>query len=162
MTEITTSPHQLSDYMLAMQMPLVDAILFLQPTIGPDAQAIAQNMIQSQPCPISSLSRQPASGSVNGPDKLFPIPLLKCPGAAFTSFCKVYHIHPNIVKALGDARRRKINRKWKRVSRCKCMHAAHKPADHESDSEGECATIDEAAVFAQLMATSEGMDLPDA
>ena len=159
MTNITTPAQQLSDYLLAIQMPLVDAILFLQPSIGSEARGLLPPPTgQSQLCCRAPRPmKQAIDSATHAADKLFPVMLLKCPRLAFASFTKTYNIHPNIVKAISDARRRKINRKCKRVSRCSYAQAVHSTTDHESDTEGDCAIIDEAAVFAQLMATSEAI-----
>ena len=159
-------PGLLSDYMLAIEMPLVDAIIFLQPRVTDHHESTIAAARSHHHNSIDNISLPPKhvphskSGATRTADKLFPIPLLKCPKHAFKEFCETYTIHPDTIKALLAARCRKVNRKWKRVSRCKGKPIIPNPADHESDSEGDCATLDGASVFIKLTAMSQELDNP--
>ena len=152
-------PFAIIDYIIALHMPLVDAVVFLQPHLAVAAQEptgppFAPSPPSHQLATAGPLKRAPY-GATRMVDKQFPVPLLKCPISIFIAFADAYHIQPIIVKALRAARRRKVNRKWKRVSRCKHTRMIPSRADLESDDEGECATIDGPEMFAKLMAMSE-------
>ena len=85
-------------------------------------------------------------------DKGFPTPLLKCPRAVFTAFVAKYKLSSRLIEALSAARRRKANRRLKRISRNRRAKFPSKHVNPESDDEGDCAAIDDVAVYAQLMA----------
>ena len=153
-------PHAAIDYIMALHMPLVDAVVFLQPHLAVLAHKTTDLPTLSIPTTDTQpLTRNEAS-TTRTIDKLFPVPLLKCPLSIFTAFTDAYRIHPDIVKALQAARRRKVNRKCKRVSRCKHAQKIHKLVDVESDSEGECATINGPAMFMKLMAVPAALIKP--
>ena len=141
---------------------MLDAILAMQA----DAPANKQEdkPLEATPPPSSPLLQQPASALTYtaglAADKMFPVPLLKCPLSIFVAFTDAYRIHPDIVKALQAARRRKVNRKCKRVSRCKRAQKIHKLVDVESDNEGECTTINGPAMFMKLMAVPAALIKP--
>ena len=132
---------------------IVDAILFLQPSVS----AQASNPLQVM-CPPSTstaavvVRRRDAVSRSNESDRLFPVPLLKCRKHVFTAFVSKYDLRPKLIEALNDARRRKRNRKFQRVTRNRKYANTRKPVNPESDDEGDCATIDDESVYAQLMA----------
>ena len=145
-------------------MPLVDAVVFLQPHLAVAAQEptgppFAPSPPSHQLATAGPLKRAPY-GATRMVDKQFPVPLLKCPISIFIAFADAYHIQPIIVKALRAARRRKVNRKCKRVSRCKRAQKIHKLVDVESDNEGECTTINGPAMFMKLMAVPAALIKP--
>ena len=154
-------PHAAIDYIMALHMPLVDAVVFLQPNLAMLAHEttdlpLALSVQQASTKP-SALNEASTTRTI---DKLFPVPLLKCPLPIFVAFTDAYRIHPDIVKALQAARRRKVNRKWKRVSRCTHAQKVPKLVDVESDNEGECATINGPAMFMKLMAVPAALIKP--
>ena len=88
-------------------------------------------------------------------DKRFPTPLLKCPKAVFTAFTAKYRLSSSLIEAVSAARLRKANRKFQRMTRNRRAKHPSKHVNPESDDEGDCATIDDVAVHAQLMAVYE-------
>ena len=136
---------------------IVDAILFLQPSVS--AQASHPLQPTQVMCPPSTstaaveVRRRDAVSRSNESDRLFPVPLLKCRKHVFTAFVSKYDLRPKLIEALNGARRRKRNRKFQRVTRNrKYASNTRKPVNPESDDEGDCATIDDESVYAQLMA----------
>ena len=95
----------------------------------------------------------PASSLGSKAGKLFPIPLLKCPQPVFMAFVKDYKLSHGLVELLRTARRRKVNRKFQRVTRIRRRAQGHSidPVSVESDDEGDCAEIDAPAVYEQLV-----------
>ena len=83
-------------------------------------------------------------------DKRFPTPLLKCPLAVFKKFVDGHQLDADLVEDLRAARRRKKNRMFQRVTRNRQTRGRH-PVEAESDDEGECNSINEPAVYAQLI-----------
>ena len=145
-------------------MPLVDAVVFLQPNLAVAAQA-KQDPPLTPSYQVAQITatrplKQNTRGATHTLDRYFPVPLLKCPLSIFVAFTDAYRIHPDIVKALQAARRRKVNRKCKRVSRCKRAQKVPKLVDVESDNEGECATINGPAMFMKLMAVPAALIKP--
>ena len=77
----------------------------------------------------------------------------------FLLFIKERGLHPTIVQALRDARRRKVNRKSQRITRNR-RSGYTKYQTEESDDEGECSEIDGNAVYAELVAASKAVMMP--
>ena len=138
---------------------MLDAILAMQA----DAPANEQEdkPLEATPPPSSPLLQQPASALTYtaglAADKMFPVPLLKCPLPAFVSFAQRYNLHPNLVVALRAARRRKTNRKSQRITRNRRASADKQQANLESDDEGDCNELDCGSVYAQLVAVSNAI-----
>ena len=91
-------------------------------------------------------------------DKLFPVQLLKCPLPIFVKFVKERGLHPNLVEALRNARRRKVNRKLQRITRNR-RRGFKSCCEEESDDEGACSEINFAAVHAHLVAALKAISL---
>jgi len=88
--------------------------------------------------------------SLRNPDRLFPISLLKCPLDTFITFCKRYKLQSALVKTLREARRRKTNRKFQRITRNRRRGMEDEMDNAESDDEGECLVLDDQAVLDML------------
>ena len=142
-----------------MNMPLVDAVMFLQPRVtvhaAPlmDVQQPNTSVTLIQPCHRSETKAQSAV------DRMFPVTLLKCPLSVFTAFTTEYNIHPAVVEALRSARRRKVNRRAQRITRNRKLHDAKKLVNQESDDEGDCTEIDSASAYTQLVEASKRLSV---
>ena len=123
------------------------------PPIQPDQIMKATPQQQSvATCDLSRVGRidreLPSTRHVS--DKLFPVPLLKCPLHVFQDFCTNYSLHPDLISELRSARRRKANRKHQRITRNRRV-PFHDHVAVESDDEGQCDTIDSRVVYNQLV-----------
>ena len=154
-------------FRMAMNMPLVDAVMFLQPPVTATVQlpvtsqgsAATGEQISNTSSQPSQPSDQPRTKAQSAIDRLLPVALLKCPLSVFTAFTTEYSIHPAVVEALRSARRRKVNRRAQRITRNRKLHDAKKHVNQESDDEGDCTEIDSASAYTQLVEASKRLSV---
>ena len=96
---------------------MLDAVLAMGGVAQQQPVSPARTTLVTTIAPLSPSSQYYSFGVTRCPDRLFPISLLKCPLGVFLSFCKRHHLQSTLVTALQDARRRKTNRKFQRVTR---------------------------------------------
>ena len=118
-----------SDFDLMM----LDAILAMSGVAQQQADLPGSTTSLTTVAPLT-LGMSHSFGVTRCPDRLFPISLLKCPLGVFLSFCKRHHLQSTLAKALHDARRRKTNRKFQRVTRNR-RRGKSEIAEVESDDE---------------------------
>ena len=164
----TTSTHPFFDSFMDSRMPgpptdfecyMLDAILAMPVnTAEPEHDRQVPAVASVQPS-TQEPHRLPTRNIGYGTDKLFPTQLLKCPLPIFLLFIKERGLHPNLVKALRDARRRKVNRKCQRITRNRRSGYTNCRIE-ESDDEGDCSEIDGNAVYAKLVVVSKAVMMP--
>ena len=134
---------------------LLNAILALPLALvkGDDGQHYHNVAVPlSSPQSLVTASTRPNLDAIRAMDKLFPLPLLKCPMSVFIQFSMCYHLPSHLVEAIRAARRRKTNRKSQRISRNRRTSIEQQQVNLESDEEGECGDINCASVYTQLIA----------
>ena len=130
---------------------VLDVILSMY-KITSQSNATSTPTVESPKPPLPASHQHHIHMPQRSPDRAFPVALLKCPLSVFTRFCKVNILPSAVIKALRDARRRKTNRKFQRISRNRRrgMYGGNS-SQTESDDEGDCHIIDDKAVLKQLM-----------
>ena len=164
----TTSTHPFFDSFMDSRVPgpptdfecyMLNAILAM-PANTPEPELDHQVPAVASAPPSTQVPLQlPRCAVGYSTDKLFPTQLLKCPLPIFLLFIKERGLHPTIVEALRDARRRKVNRKSQRITRNR-RSGYTKCRTEESDDEGECSEIDGNAVYAEWVAASKAVMMP--
>ena len=139
-----------SDFDLMM----LDAVLAMSGVAQQQPVSPARTMPVTSIAHLSPSSQYYSFGVTRCPDRLFPTTLLKCPLGVFLSFCKRHHLQSTLVKALHDARRRKTNRKFQRVTRNR-RRGKSEMSEVESDDEGECLVLDDQDVLSMLVKATD-------